>query len=433
MVAVRREEGVARISACVPRGALEPLSMPASELADRRLLGARADEVIDLQLQQGATTLTLARNGTQWHEQVPVDRPVDPEVGRVFLERIAEVQATDLSTGGDAKALGREPPRATVRVASLVGEGKEERIERLEVGAEQGGVVHVRRIEDGTVAAVPAAAAAALAPDEIALRSRKVLDFSPLDVHAVRVVGPLGTQRFERSGGGPWSLIEPRGEGLSADAGMLAELCEAVATLSADRWVGAARPEHGLDHPRLTLAVEVGSGKAARTVEVTLGAPSGAGSFARVLGDPAVFVASHTLEAAADRWLLDRTALLPDVQRLTRVTLEAEGGKKLVLEQTGGALHAVSDPGDPTSAARAAQVRDALGDLVAEGAVSVGPPLPAQGLDRPALLVLGRAGPEAPRAGASARATPSTAPACTTPAARASPPPSPWPSPGSAP
>jgi hypothetical protein len=387
VVAVRGEEGAARVSACVPRGVVETLSLPASDLADRRLVGARADEVIDVQLQQGATTLSVARTGTQWHEQSPIDRPVEPEVGRGFLERIADVQATDLAAGGDAKALGLDPPRATVRVASVLGDGKDDRIERLEVGAEQAGMVHVRRLEDGVVATVSAAAAAALLPDELTLRARKVLDFSPLDVHSVRVTGPLGTQRFERAGGGPWSLIEPRGEGLSADAGLLSELCEAVATLSADRWIGAARPEHGLDHPRLTLVVELGAGKTARTVEVTLGAPSGVGSFARLGGDPAVFVAPHKLEAAADRWILDRTALLPDVERMTRVTLAAEGGKQLVLEQTAGALHAVSGPTDPASAARAAQIRDALADLVAEGAVSVGPPLPAQGLDKPALLV----------------------------------------------
>jgi hypothetical protein len=132
----------------------------------------------------------------------------------------------------------------------------------------------------------------------------------------------------------------------------------------------------------------VGSGKGARTLEVALGAPAGSGSFARLSSDPAVFVAPRRLEAAADRWMIERTALLVDVERMTRVTLAAEGGKRLVLEQSGGgALRVVGAPADAAATARAAAVRDALGDLVADGAVSVGAPVKGQGFEAPALVV----------------------------------------------
>jgi hypothetical protein len=103
-----------------------------------------------------------------------------------------------------------------------------------------------------------------------------------------------------------------------------------------------------------------------------------------------VFVAPRQIEAAADRWLIERMALLVDVERMTRVTLVA-GGKtppaKMVLETQEGALHVVGAPPDAAESARAAAVRDALGDLIAEGAVSVGPPTGAQGLDKLALSV----------------------------------------------
>ncbi len=391
VIAVRREEGAPRVAACVARGVLDALSLPAAELVDRHLVGARADEVVDLKLQQGATTLTVARTGAQWHEQTPVDRPVEPEVGRAFLERLLEAEAKGLAAHPSAlegAALGLDPPRATVRVASLLGDGAEERLELLNVGAEHVGVVHVLRVEDGVLADVPAGAAAALFPDELVLRARKVLDVPTTQFHAVRVTGPLGEQRFEKRADGAWALVEPRGEGLSVDPGMLSELCEAVGGLSADRWVGAARPEHGLAQPRLVIAAEVGSGASARSVVVDLGAPAGGGgSFARVAGDAAVFVAPRHLDAAADRWLLDRTALLADVERMTRVTLVADDGKKLVLEGGGGTLHVVGAPAGPEATTRATAVRDALGDLVADGAVSVGPALPAQGLGKPALRV----------------------------------------------
>ncbi len=385
VIAVRREEGAASVGACVPRGVLPALSQPASEMVDRHLLGARADEVIDVKVDEGGHALALARSGAHWHEQAPADRTIDPDVGRAFLDRLLEVEATQLSaaSGADLPALGLAPPRATVRVASALGDGKGERIETVELGTDVGGVVHARRVEDGVVAAVPVDAAEALRPDDLALRSRKALDLKASDFRSLRVTGPLGTQRFERRPAGEWILHEPRADGLVPDAGLLTELAETLGALGVERWVGAPRPEHGLDRPRLVISADVVSGQGTRPVEVTLGAPTGAGSFARVSGDAVVFVAPRRLEAAADRWLLDRNALLVDVERMTRVTLAGEGGKKLVLAARGGALQ-VEGAAPP---ARAAAVRDALADLVADGVVSVGPPASAQGLDKPVLTV----------------------------------------------
>jgi hypothetical protein len=390
VVAIRREEG-ARVNACVPHGVLEALSVPAAALADRRLVGARVDEVTDIKIETSGRTIALARSASQWHEQQPVDRPLEPEVGRAFLDALLDVTATAFAPG-DGKELGLDPPRGTVRVASVVpdagGQGKSgERIETLQVGAEQGGVVHVRRVEDGAILTVSRDAAEALLPGEIALRPRKVFDEPAAAFRALRVESPGRVQRFLRArDGGGWTLGEPKIDGIGPDPGLVAEVVDLLGGLSAERWVGAARPEHGLDRPRLTLEAEVGGddGRGKRTIRVALGAPAGKGSFARAGDDPSVFVVSARLEAAADRWLLDRTLLPPDVSEVKRVTLTAAGGKKLVLEGSGGALQI---QGDPAATARAAAVREALGDLASEGVVSVGPPLATQGLDKPTLLL----------------------------------------------
>jgi Domain of unknown function (DUF4340) len=387
VLAVRREEGAARVTACVPEGVLAALSLPASELVDRHLLGARADEVVDVKLEEGGRSLTLARTGAQWHEQTPIDRPIEADVGRAFLERLLAVQVADVASAGSGDAGKLDPPRATVRVTSLLGDGRGERVELVELGAEEGGLIHVRRVEDGALATLPADAADALRPEETALRSRKALDVATTDFRSLRVTGPLGTQRYERHADGEWVLLEPHGEGLAPDAGLLTELAETVGGLAVERWVGAARPEQGLDRPRLVIAADVVSGKTTRAVEVALGAPTGSGTFARVSGDAAVFVASRRLEEAADRWLLDRSALVVDVEHLTRVTLAADGGKKLVLESRAGALHEAGAAPGAEDTGRTAAVRNALADLMADGVVSVGPPASAQGFDKPALRV----------------------------------------------
>lgn len=406
-VAVRRDERGGRVNACVPRGVMEGLALPAAELVDRRLVGARADEVIDLQLVSGATTVALARAGTQWHEQVPTDRSIDADLGRAFLEKLLDVAATRWITGEAAlgSGLGLDPPRATVRVVSLVpGAGADggdaERTELLELGAERGEVAYVRRVEDGAVAEVTAEAAEALLPSELGLRSRKVFDEAFAGFRAIRVVGLGRTQRIEKLADGSWALVEPRGAGLVLDAGMLGELADALGELRAERWVGAARPEHGLDRPRLVIEADIGddlgdagdagrdAGRGRHTLRVALGAPAGAtGSFARAGDDAAVFIAPRRLETAADRWLLDRTQLVTVTTQVSRVTLTAAGGRQLVLEASGGAFRVAGAGADPVASARAASVRDALGDLVAEGAVSVGAPEAREGLDKPALTL----------------------------------------------
>jgi hypothetical protein len=402
IVAVRRDERGPRVNACVPRGVLEGLSLPAAELVDRRMIDARADEVIDVKLASGATTLAMARVGSQWHEQTPTDRNIDAELGRGLLDRLLDISATKWLTGDAARAgaLGLDAPRATVRVVSVVpggGDGGDgERVELLELGAEQGGVAYVRRVEDGAVAEVPAEAAAAMLPSEIGLRSKKVFDEPFAGFRAIRVIGSAHAQRMEKGADGSWALVEPRGAGLALDGSLLGELADALGELRAERWVGAARPEHGLERPRLVIEADIGDQGAAKadagggrhTIRVSLGAPAGAtGSFARAGDDAEVFVAPRRLESAADRWLLDRTKLVAEIGHVTRVTMSADGGKRVVLEAGGGAFHVVGAGTDPAASARAAAVREALGDLVAEAVVSIGAASNREGFEKPTLTV----------------------------------------------
>lgn len=394
LVAIRRGDRGARVSACVPRGALEGLTQPAPDLVDRRLVGARAEEVIDLKLASGPTTVAMARAGTGWHQQSPIDRAVDAATGKAFLERVTEASATKL-IGGDPKSLGLDPPRATVRVVSLAASatadgGDAERVELIEIGADHGGVTYARRVEDGALAELDAAALASLLPSDVALRPRKIYAEPFARVRSIRVLSAARSQRMDRVADGSWIFAEPRGTGLKPDMSLVADVGDALANLTADRWIGAALPEHGLDRPRLVVEADLDAADAgpARSIKVSLGAPAGAGgSFARAGDDPTVFVVSRRIDDSAERWLVDRTALVTETSRLRRVTIDAPGAKPLVLEATGGALHVRGASADPIANARAAAIREALGDLVAEGAASLGKPEPQQGLDKPALEV----------------------------------------------
>ncbi|WP_437940687.1 DUF4340 domain-containing protein [Sorangium sp. So ce341] len=400
VVAVRREP--TRAAACVPASVLEPLAEEASRFVDLALVAAPLDEVAEVKLsagEPGARSLELARAGSEWHLRAPEDRPVPTETGRALVQAILDVRAARLlPAASDPKALGLDPPRATLRVVSTPAAADEgeprERIETLEIGAEQAGVVRVRRLEDGAIAELPAAAAGALLPSEVSLRSMEVFDFAPDQVSALRIERPGLVQRLRRTGEGAWQLVEPAGAGLSADGGLADELAAQLAGLKAERWVAAdAAQGYGLAAPRLVVEAEVTAaegggapGAASRAARVELGAHAGAGSFARA-GGGAVFVAPPSLEAAAGRLLLGRDVFLVAPEDVARVTLSPRDGKPVVLE---GSPHGftVAGAADPASAAAtAARVRDALADLRAEGAVALGSPERHHGLSPPRLRV----------------------------------------------
>ncbi|WP_437667587.1 DUF4340 domain-containing protein [Sorangium sp. So ce1182] len=426
VVAVRREP--TRAAACVPASVLDPLTEEASRFVDLALVGAPLDEVAEVKLAAGERSLELARAGSEWHLRAPEDRPVPTETGRALVQAILDVRATRLlPSASDPGALGLVPPRATLRVLSTPpespGEGEpRERIETLEIGAEQEGVVHVRRLEDGAVAEVPSPAAGALLPSGVSLRSMQVLDFARDQVSALRVARPGLVQRLRRKGDGAWELLEPRGEGLAADDALADELADLLGGLKAERWVAAdAGQGYGLGAPRLVIEAELASAPepgggaagdaAARSARVELGALAGAGSFARAGTGGPVFVAPPALEAAAGRLLLRRDVFVVAPQEIARVTLVPGDGKPVVVEASPGGF-TVAGAGDQASAtAAAAGVRDALADLRTEGAVALGKPDKHHGLSPPRLrITVDLARPQAAPAGEGGATPPRPAP-----------------------
>ena len=402
VVAIRREP--TRASACVPASALEALTAPAGELVDRSPVGAPLDEVTEVTLTEGDRRLELSRAEAEWHLRAPEDRRVPTEVGRALVQALLDVEATRVIASGAASAAGGlDPPRATVRIVSTppTAEGAPgERVETLEIGAPSAGsdIVLVRRLEDGAVLEVPAATAGALLPGELSLRPVQVFDFGGDRVRSLRIEEGGLVQRLRRTEGGGWELLEPAGEGLRADLGLASDVAEVLGTLTASRWVSAdGGGGYGLAAPRRVIEAEVaGEGdQAARTARVEIGAPTGAGSFARAGGGPAVFVAPPALEATAGRLLLDRSVFLVAPERVARITLAPERGAPVMVTASPGGWTIARSSGvgagapaaSAEAAALAAGVRDALAGLTAEGAVSLGAPEERQGLDRPRLRV----------------------------------------------
>jgi len=400
LVAVRREP--TRSSACVPATVLEALTRPATDYVDLSVFGARADEVGELSLTQGDRTIDLARAGTGWHMRKPADRKVGADPGNGLVDGLTSVDGTRRVTGSP-KELGLEPPRATVRLTSSVASffadgGMVERSESVEIGAPQGDVVHVRRLEDGVILELPADRARVFSPSEVVLRDATVLDVPRDQLRAIKVqaLTPQGvrTQRLSRGEGG-WTFVEPNIPGQRPDVSLIEDVASAFVGLKALRWVAEKDDgSFGLEKPRFVLEVRVAAADAdagaEKTTRIEIGAATDDGVFARTGDDPAVFVAPRALEEVAGLWLFDRQALVVDGSALVRIEAAAGGGKKLVAESVGGVWKATSGEGPDV----AAMLRATVSSLVAEGAVSMGPPDKAFGLEPPRVVLTIVAEPE---------------------------------------
>lgn len=398
VIAVRREPNPA--AACVPKAILESLAVPVERLVDRRLVGAALDEITEIKLTEGDRKLEMARAGAGWHLRAPGDRQIPADVGRDFVERILAIEAMRFDPGSPA---GLTPPRGELRVVSTIPGAVTEnsdRVETIRIGRAEGDIVHLQRVEDGAIATIPAAAASLLAPDDLALRPRRVFDVEARRFRSLRIERDGIVQRVARTESGGWRLIEPKGEGLNADIGLCSDVADLMSALAVERWVaGNDDGSFGLTRPRITIEAEVegdpagdaGAEPTSRTLRLLLGAPTERGSFARRDGDPGVFVAPGQIESAASRWLLDRTALRVDLSTVRRVTLigPAPAKKKLVVVRDQSIWKLDGEAAsDPAAATRAAAVRDTLNGLLADGAASIGEPLEREGLDEPRLTVV---------------------------------------------
>lgn len=157
--------GSVRRSACVSRGAIEPLRDLRGSLVDKGLLHARKDEVAELRLEpvggHGAV-LDLARKGAGWHERAPEDRDLagaELDAANARVESLVALRAADVRLPAPGEHFA-----AQVR-ATIV--GVDGATEVVEVGAPAAdGSVPLRRGDDGAMLKVAAAAARGLSPSE---------------------------------------------------------------------------------------------------------------------------------------------------------------------------------------------------------------------------------------------------------------------------
>ncbi|HEX8792001.1 MAG TPA: DUF4340 domain-containing protein [Polyangiaceae bacterium] len=373
------ETAPVRISACVARTLADALRNGKTALDDASPFFARADEMEELRLEAvgpPGPRVDIARKGAGWHERAPEDRELssdEVDAANAIALALASARGSQVRRATEAD---RFAPRARATIVRTGGASTEV----VELGpADADGSAWVRRADDGALVRLPASQARRFEPHPIALRAR-ALWHAPFDPAAVVGIddtcGPVPEKLALRDGS--WTMLAPAG--FAVDPVAVSDLAGAFAHAKADAWISESDDgSFGLGRPRdggcaVTLALAATDGGPSRSVTLSFGGDAGGGSFyARVSDDPGVFAAAGVLHALASHPAIDRKRLRIDPHALSSVTLVHGDTRRAV----------TLDADAPDALAKAVE------GLYAEAALHTGAPTKSEGMDHPALEVLG--------------------------------------------
>ncbi len=207
------------------------------------------------------------------------------DVGKVtdLLTRLSGLQTTPVikDSAPDLKPFGLDQPSSHI---SLTLKDAKAPL-KLIIGKTENGVTYVRNSIESFIYTVPAGTFTFFG-DSLSYREKRVITLTAAKVKSVTITAqgkpPL---TLDRSPGGTWTAENAKDRAIDAtraDA-QASILCD----LQAQEWLGAPKPEYGLDHPLLTFAV-LADVPAETVLNIGAALPDGSHA-AQVKGSPDVF------------------------------------------------------------------------------------------------------------------------------------------------
>lgn len=368
---------------CSARGVFDALSVDAASLVDTHPFSFREDEVEEVLMVEGDRKLELARKDKGWHQRQPVEADLPVDQVKLLLKGMLTVRSET-----PAQVATLEAPRAKITLRATPDPTLGDRpAEVLTVHEpEKDGRVPIRREQDGVVLRVSREDARAFSVRTTSLRSLRVVD-APVDkIKKISLNRPEGPHVIERTDGGTWSMLEPKG--MPVDLGVAAAIADQTAKLIADSWV-ADRDDgtFGLAKPRLSYELVLREGEGTKTIKVELGDPGRGGVYGRLVGQEGVFVVPRAVETTLSAWAVELAATTLEPSDVTELVFRRKGAPDLRLVPTKEGFRVES--GElPTS--RLPGIRDALHDLRADAVVHLGQGRKGEGFDAPTLEIKGK-------------------------------------------
>lgn len=351
------------VAGCIARTELAAAFGAPPALVDRALFQARLDEAERITVVAGERRLELVRQGDTFELRAPAQGAVEKETGDERVRQMLRARGVVDTRALDPKALGLEPPAATITIerASAEPDGERELVDLgrpVPAGAQAGtasvqaGSVeeaqpsgsrpprtlqYARRRSDGVVLRIGTPTSKAFSVDGLMLRARQLWDVVSSDVREIEVHGAAGNSVLKQTATGGFTLdVAPsslpssgakpaasaRVEPHTPDAALAVEWIEAVRQLRVERWVAEAdNGGFGLEKPTLEFWVTDSAG--ARHA-VRVGRATALGYFAALEGTPGIFVLTRATVTTLQALILDRSLFMLDKEHFSEFSLERD-------------------------------------------------------------------------------------------------------------
>jgi hypothetical protein len=370
---------------CALDSDLAKLKARATELRETRLLPLEDAEIHGVQIVSGASELVLTESGNDVLYRASQH---GHETGKGIADRAAlsdwykALRSTTISdfsppTAADSQARAASPVEVTFK------QGKDQPSYTLRLLASDQADALATRLSESTLLHLPLGARDLLSTSAVRFRKRQLIDEDETHFTQFVVTRSDGVTETVHKTAGAYELSGPCAG--VAQRSSVEELLRLTSKLAAVRFVtDSAKPEHGFNPPYRVLRIEYKRGESVATHRLELGAALGdEGRFARLDGDPAVFLVANPIAQKLDAPLLSRDTLALPLDHLASFELSAAHASVHV-ERRGETFAIVGGAADTARAERLARV---LATLHAAAVAGYGKPSSAAGFDKPELRV----------------------------------------------
>jgi hypothetical protein len=341
------------VAGCIARTDLASAFATPPALVDRALFQAHLDEAERITVVAGERRLELVRQGDTFELRAPAQGAIEKETGDERVTQMLRARGVVDTSGLDLKALGLEPPAATVTIerASAEPNGEREVVDlgqplpdgaRAQTAADvqpsaprqSRTLQYARRRSDGVVLRIGTPTSKAFSVDASILRARLLWDVANSEVREIEVHGAAFDSVLKQTATGAFTLdvapsslpssgakpvssarVEPR----TPDAALAVEWIEAVRQLRVERWV-AETDDGGFGLEKPTLEFWVTDSAGARHA-VRVGRATALGYFAALEGTPGIFVLTRATVTTLQTLILDRSLFMLDKEHFSEFSL----------------------------------------------------------------------------------------------------------------
>ena len=301
----------------VPKTVAALLETKPNEVRDKSLLRVEAD-IVDRMTIEGVdkTKIVLARSGESWVRKADGnDQPLDVASAMRLLAELRAQQVAgfvaDVAT--ELPKYGLDQPAVKVTLSSYASENTAETkagdrpIVSVLFGKTDGDNVYAKLDDEPFVVSVPKAILEFVMTDPLAWQDLAIYKNKADDISSVEIVREgQPTLTLERDKDKKWALAKGDGKVNQTNT---QSLVNTLAALRAVRWLGAVKPEHGLDKPVLRVTFKT-TGNTGGTLAVGTPTPNGLHA-ATADGVSGCFAISHPDFTAFELPVIDKPAATP--------------------------------------------------------------------------------------------------------------------------